>query len=73
MRRHNPFSQFLEALRSHHFLTISFREVGRSVQVCPAHVVPVPLGADPPLGQPRIRRLPAGCAVGAADGSVLVH
>lgn len=41
--------------------------------MCPAHVVPVPLGADPPLGQPRIRRLPAGRAVGAADRSVLVH
>lgn len=41
--------------------------------MCPAHVVPVPLGADPPLGQPGIRRLPAGCAVGAADGCVLIH
>lgn len=75
MRRHNPFSCFLRApqVTPFGFHTISFRQVGGSVQVCPAHVVPVPLGAHPPLGQPRIRRLPAGRAVGAADGSVLVH
>lgn len=74
-REDTTHSPFLRAPRvtPFGFHTVSLRQVGGGVQVCPAHVVPVPLRAHPPLRQPRIRRLPAGRAVGAADGRVLIH
>lgn len=58
-------------------LTISLREVGGRVQVSSAHVVAVPLGADPSLLGPvvAVARRHRCCGRGPVrgDGCVLVH
>ncbi len=58
-------------------LTISLREVRGCVQVGSAHVVTVPLGADPSLLGPLVTATGRQCCGGRgpvrADGRVLIH
>lgn len=58
-------------------LTVSLRQVWGCVEVCPAHVVPVSLGADAsllgPLVAGRDTRNGGRGPVGAQDGRVLIH
>lgn len=58
-------------------LTISFREIWGRVQVGSAHVVAVPLGADPSLLGPLVTATGwqrcGGRGPVCADGRVLIH
>lgn len=58
-------------------LTVSLRQVWGCVEVCPAHVVPVSLGADASLLDPRVTATAGqhtdGRPVGRHDRRVLIH